>query len=952
MTTVARLADAASGDFDLAALLERERELEVIDRCLADATAGRGRLVIVEGPAGLGKSALLRAAEVLAGERAVTALGARATPLEQSFAYGVVRQLFEPVAVGGGGRGSGELMTGAAALARRAFAEQPEHQVPTGDLSFSTLHGLYWLTANLAASKPLVLLVDDCHWVDAASLRFLAHLGARLDGLPVLVLVTVRGGDRASSPELLDDVLSLAGETIRSAPLGAGAATRVVRRRLRTATDGFCRACHAATGGNPLLLQTLIASFAADGGEPSDEAAAKVTELGAESVARLLGRRVGLLPAGADAFVRALAVLGDASPLRQVATLAELDFEQAAELADALRAAEMLAPSAKLMFAHPIIRAAAEETMGGEERGLAHGRAAAMLATEGAPPDRLALHLLQTHRRGDPEVVATLRTAASIAAGRGAPETAVTYLRRALEEPPPKSARAHVLLELGLAEIATRRDPRAVDHLREAVAMVEGRSERSAAALRAGRVIGSGGDFRQAAAILESAPDPDLRIEAELAANGLQLASHTAAALTRLGRRRDAEPPDGPGWHLLHVMLAHRSLIGGGPCSVVAELLDRALAGPEVFGEESLVAVYAAMDLVLLDRLDGAERLCTAFIEEGRRRAAPTIVSSFAFVRAFCSLRRGRLRDAEADGRLGLEGKLALVPRSESGPPWALAFLLEALTELGDLTGAEQALARVDTAAGQPPEMLAWAFALEALGRLRVAQGRLRDGLAHLREAGARWERLSCAAVAATAVRWREDAALVLAQLGEHDEARRLAAEQVKLAHATGLPRAVGAATRVAGAVAPRADAIPLLREAVDVLAQTPAPLELARARLELGAALRREGQRIEARDHLRQSLELAHRAGATPLAARTRDELLAAGGRPRKPIFTGVEALTAGELRVSRLAAEGRTNRQIAEGLFVTQRTVETHLRHVFQKLNITRREQLPPKLGAPRDE
>ena len=950
MTTVARLADAASGDFDLAALLERERELEVIDRCLADATAGRGRLVIVEGPAGLGKSALLRAAEVLAGERAVTALGARATPLEQSFAYGVVRQLFEPVAVGGGGRGSGELMTGAAALARRAFAEQPEHQVPTGDLSFSTLHGLYWLTANLAAPKPLVLLVDDCHWVDAASLRFLAHLGARLDGLPVLVLVTVRGGDRASSPELLDDVLSLAGETIRSAPLGAGAATRVVRRRLRTATDGFCRACHAATGGNPLLLQTLIASFAADGGEPSDEAAAKVTELGAESVARLLGRRVGLLPAGADAFVRALAVLGDASPLRQVATLAELDFEQAAELADALRAAEMLAPSAKLMFAHPIIRAAAEETMGGEERGLAHGRAAAMLATEGAPPDRLALHLLQTHRRGDPEVVATLRAAASIAAGRGAPETAVTYLRRALEEPPPKSARAHVLLELGLAEIATRRDPRAVDHLREAVAMVEGRSERSAAALRAGRVIGSGGDFRQAAAILESAPDPDLRIEAELAANGLQLASHTPAALTRLARRRDPEPPDGAGWHLLQLMLAHGSLMRGEPCSVVEELLDRAIAGPEVFGEESLVAVYAAMDLVLLDRLGDAERLCTAFIDEGRHRAAPTIVSSFAFARAFCSLRRGHLRDAEADGRLALDSKLALVPRSESGPSWALAFLLEALTELGGLTDAEQALARVDAAAGQPPEMLAWAFALEALGRLRVAQGRLRDGLAHLRDAGVRWERLSCAG--ATAVRWREDAALVLAQLGEHDEARRLAAEQVELARATGLPRTVGAATRVAGAVAPREEAIPLLREAVDVLAQAPAPLELARARLELGAALRRGGQRIEARDHLRQSLELAHRAGATPLATRAHDELLAAGGRPRKPIFTGVEALTASELRVARLAAEGRTNRQIAEGLFVTQRTVETHLRHVFQKLNITRREQLPSKLGAPGDE
>jgi DNA-binding NarL/FixJ family response regulator len=153
----------------------------------------------------------------------------------------------------------------------------------------------------------------------------------------------------------------------------------------------------------------------------------------------------------------------------------------------------------------------------------------------------------------------------------------------------------------------------------------------------------------------------------------------------------------------------------------------------------------------------------------------------------------------------------------------------------------------------------------------------------------------------------------------------------------------------VAGAVAPRADRIPLLRDAAGLLAQAPAPVELARALLELGAALRREGHRVEARDHLRRGLELAHRAGATPLAARVREELVGAGGRPRKPIFTGVEALTASELRVARLAADGQTNRQIAEALFVTQRTVETHLRHVFQKLDIAGREQLPSKLTAP---
>ena len=219
---------------------------------------------------------------------------------------------------------------------------------------------------------------------------------------------------------------------------------------------------------------------------------------------------------------------------------------------------------------------------------------------------------------------------------------------------------------------------------------------------------------------------------------------------------------------------------------------------------------------------------------------------------------------------------------------------------------------------------------LEARGRLRVAQNRPREGLGDLRDAGERWKRLDCDR--ASASRWREDAALVLVRLGEGEEARRLAAEQLELARALTLPRALGAATRVAGAVALRTDGIPLLREAVELLSETPARLELARAQVELGAALRRDGHRVEAREHLRRGLELADRAAAAPLAARARDELLAAGGRPRKPIFTGVEALTASELRVARLAAEGRTNRQIAEALFVTQRTGETHLRHAFR--------------------
>jgi tetratricopeptide (TPR) repeat protein len=292
--------------------------------------------------------------------------------------------------------------------------------------------------------------------------------------------------------------------------------------------------------------------------------------------------------------------------------------------------------------------------------------------------------------------------------------------------------------------------------LRDALARIDTPSNRAAAALRAGRALGAGGHYREAAAILESIPDPDLRIQAELAASGLQLASHASSALALLARRRDARPTDGAGWPLMQVMLAHRSVIAAEHHSVAQAFLDRALAGQGLFGQESLITVYAAMDLVLIDRLDDAEQLCSMLNKEGRRRGSLSIISSFAFAWAFASLRRGRLRDAEAHGQLALDGMLRLVPRSNAGAPWALAFLVDALTERGDTAGADEALARVGPPAADPPEMLAWAFLLTAQGRLRIAQGDLREGLADLREAGARWERLNCRT---PTTRWREDAA-------------------------------------------------------------------------------------------------------------------------------------------------------------------------------------------------
>src|SRR5713226_7926329 len=185
-------------------------------------------------------------------------------------------------------------------------------------------------------------------------------------------------------------------------------------------------------------------------------------------------------------------------------------------------------------------------------------------------------------------------------------------------------------------------------------------------------------------------------------------------------------------------------------------------------------------------------------------------------------------------------------------------------------------------------------------------------------------------------------AALALHQLGEDEDARRLAGEEVQLARTRGAPRALGAALPAAGLIEGGARGLALLEEAVEVLSRSPAKLEHAKARTELGAALRRANRRAQAREQLRHALELATLSGATPLAARAESELLATGVRPRRVALSGVASLTPSERRVAELAAERLTNREIAQALFVTQRTVEVHLTSIYRKLEIRSRSQV----------
>ena len=920
-------------------LLERTRELRELDGVIDSARASAGRLAVIEGPAGIGKTALVELARERAQAAGLNVLTARAGQLESSSSYGVVRQWLEREWLRSATSRPAEDAAGLVLSTAQSLAPAGE------DASFGILHDLFWFVADLALDRALLLVLDDAQWADVDSLRFVDYLQRRLDGLPLGVVVAARSGEHGVRGDL---IAGLGAHSVVPAPLGeAGAAALLERAFGAPVGAAFARACHRATGGNPHYLIELQRALALERVSPVDAEAGRAERVTPSALERYVLDRLEAVSADALRLAGAMSVLGDGASVRHAARLSAVEATRAAAVARLLVQAGILASDDPVAFAHPIVGRVILGHLTSVEREDGHLAAARLLLDEHAPAERVAAHLLRTRPDGRGWCVQALRDAGREAMSRSAAEAAGAYLLRADAEPPGAAQRVAVLRELGAAE-ALAHDPRAIDHLEQALREVREPRTRAELALQLAaalldlfRSVDACGVLQAALAELDPA-ERELRgrLQAALISNAY-LDGATVEAGVRELAACVADPPPGAGGRAVRVQQAMGMVMTGAPAGHARATLEAALAEA---AEQDLAGTFenGVMTMIFAEGFQPAAELLARFAALPAARLVRRRSASLETMRGVLALRLGALGEAE----LHLRRSLELTPEATHPGGWLVirGFLADALTLQGNLEASDRTLA------DGPPEPwplhVGTGFALAARARLRFAQGRFEDGLrdADVLTEGAR----AMGPVGPALHHWRADAAVALVALGRQDDARSALADDVELARTFGGPRALGVTLRAAGVVEGGRHGLELLREAVAVLEDSPALLERGRALVELGSALRRANQRRVAREHLDEGLRLAQTCGARPLAQRAYDELLASGKRLRSTDLEDRDALTPGELRIARLAAEGMTNREIAHSLYLSIKTVEMHLGRAYRKLGISARAELPAALVA----
>jgi DNA-binding CsgD family transcriptional regulator len=913
-----------------ARLLERDVELEALVGRLAQLTApGAGGVVLVEGVAGIGKSSLLRAFVAAARERPeLTVLTARGTELELELAFGAVRHLFAPV-VALDESERDRLLSGPAFLAAAVFGLR---ELPHGELA-DPLYALSWLVTNLAETAPVVMAIDDLHWLDAESGRFVAYLAQRVEGLPVLLAGTARPREPGAMATPLDTFRELA-EVVSPRPLSEQAAATFVGDAADPA------AAYRVTGGNPFLLAELLRALERAPGT-------SVEELQTRAVAQSVVRRVNRISPDAAALADAVALFTAGTALADAARVAGLEPAAAGRPADALIDAHVLvADGGRLEFLHPLMRSAVYEQLGAFARRQGHALAAEALKARAAPVEQVAAHLLAGEPAGDADNLRILRTAAAQSIAAVAPRAAVRYLERAVAEGAAEPAeRRELLLELGRWQRITGQEAaqatlaRALEDSMGTPAHVRSAIELAATAYSRAdnRVVA---ETVRAVAGLEMTADERLILDM-LHAEALWGEMQLDASLRMIDLVPRDLPGDTPAQRMALGMAGAARFLRGAPIDEVMDMLRRSV------GQDGTApGPVAGLDLgdplqwiIQAGELDEAQALAEERMQHARATGDEALFAATQNAMGWVLALRGDLRGSEAAYRLGLGHPAA----SRFMRTHMVVNLVETLIALGELDAAEAEL--------------------DALGESAFAHAR--HLIAIRRAEIARWRGDFAAALPAMEEDWRQNqiggmepnpqlvwlaGELVdcLAIVGRRDEALAIARPLVERSDALGLPFAMGvhrsALARLTGELADH-------ERAVAALAGSPYRWHAARAQLEYGAALRRAGQRVEAREQLRLALDYCEASGAALLAERARNELRVSGARLRDVSeLCGADALTPAEERIARLAGAGMSNKEIAQHLFVTVGTVQTTLVHVYRKLGIAGRTEIAAAIGGER--
>jgi DNA-binding CsgD family transcriptional regulator len=778
-----------------------------------------------------------------------------------------------------------------------------------------------------------------------------------VDDIPVLLVLAARVAEPGATNALLEQVLQdTAALQLVPDPLSEGAVTHLVRAEIDAAADAeFCRACHVATGGNPFLVHELLRGARIRHIAPLASEAERVSQLATEPVARLVLGRLSRLGTAAAGLATAAAILGSDARLHHAAALAGLPEEEAVAAAQALRSAQILAATAGLRFEHPLVRAAVYEDLDPSARSRQHRRAAQLLDADGTPSGRVASHLIAADPCADPWVVKRLRFAGEEALDAGAPDAAAGYLERALEEPPVLELRPVVLYELGQALFGVN-PMAAAQRLSTALLLTEDEKLRISIVFALGKALSFCDRVGECVEVLEHAlreasgvePQARLHLERELFLWAAFWADNDRRQIHTGHLRKISAGMSG-------VTREERAMLGlrawdlalsSGTSSSAVHAARRAVGEGSAFIEAAPgfeIAILVCLVFVCCDEVDEGWRLLDDGINQ-LRSAGWLVHQTFAYShRSHTELCRGALLDAEADARTSWQLAEQLGPGL---PAWwySIGNLIQVLVARGAVVEAAELL-EGNGLGEQVPEAVIMPQPRMVRGELRIAQGRFAEGLEDVLGAGSWMEHQGFTNPPWGG--WRALAASTLARCGRKDEARDIIAEAVVRAKRFGAPSGLGVALRSAGLVEDGERGIELLRESVEVLGESPARHEQAQSLVELGACLRRENRRSEARGWLHEGLKLAERCGASGLTQRARAELLATGARPRPRALWGLDALTASERRVAMMAVEGLTNVEVAQSLYVSQKTVEKHLTSVFMKLDISSRSELASTPG-----